>query len=420
MRVLLRRVAICWLAVAAFGASGVLTQVAAQGGAQGIAPRSFTALARVDPEQSRIRDRKGGLEVTLALSQGVPYRIFRLDAPRRVVIDFREADWSGVAAESLLRSDLVREVSMGPFRPGWSRLVLTLNVPLGLHRAALKIDAGSGAARLTARFIRVSDAVFSAGAGAPLDPDWALPAPALKAPPPRAEGALRILLDPGHGGIDPGAMRDGIRESRLMLTFAREVREALLRAGAEVWLTREDDSFVSLEGRVALAHQLGVDLLVSLHADALAGGGARGTTVHTLSRTASDEASRKLAERHERGDILAGVDLSRSDDIVADVLMDLARLETQPRSEKLADAVVASLRAAGMPLNSRPRRAAGYSVLKAADIPSVLIEVGFLSSDRDRVNLLDPVFRAHLAGAIRDGVLAWQLADKAEAPLRRQ
>jgi N-acetylmuramoyl-L-alanine amidase len=388
--------------------------------AQGFGAQTFSALARVDPAHSWIRDRKGGLELELALSQGVPYRIFTLDDPRRVVLDFREADWSGVQGDGLLRSDLAGEATMGLVRPGWSRLVLSLNAPLALQRAALKIDPDSGSAVLTARFIRVSASDFAARAGAPYDAAWALPPAVQKAAPPRDDGALRVLLDPGHGGIDPGAMRDGIRESTLMLTFARELREALVRAGVEVWMTREDDSFVSLEGRVERAHELGADVLISLHADALAGGGARGTTVHTLSKTATDEASRKLAERHERGDILAGVDLSHSDDVVADVLMDLARMETQPRSEKLADAVVNGLRSAGLPLNSRPRRAAGYSVLKAADIPSILIEVGFLSSDRDRANLLDPVFRAHLAGAVRDAVLAWHLADKAEAPLRRQ
>ncbi|KAA2314741.1 N-acetylmuramoyl-L-alanine amidase [Pseudooceanicola sediminis] len=381
-------------------------------------------MAQVDPARSRIRDRKGGLELELALSQGVPYRIFTLQDPRRVVLDFREVDWSGVQAATLVRSDLVASAAMGGVRPGWSRLVLTLTAPLALQRAALTIDPESGAAVLRARFMRVGDAAFAAAAGAAPDPGWALPAAtsgdSRAASSTSEAGVLRILLDPGHGGLDPGAMRDGVTESRLMLSYARTLREALVRAGAEVAMTREDDSFVSLERRVEMAHAMDADLFISLHADALAGGGARGTTVHTLSKTASDEASRKLAERHDRGDILAGVDLSHSDDVVADVLMDLARMETQPRSEALADAVVAALRSAGLPLNSRPRRAAGYSVLKAADIPSILIEVGFLSSDRDRANLVTPEFRARLAGAVRDAVLAWQLADEAEAPLRRQ
>lgn len=383
--------------------------------------QDFTGRATLLPGQSEIRDRRGTLDLHLELSQGVPYRIFTLEEPRRIVLDFREVDWRGVDPKVLLNSDLASGLRMGQFRPGWSRMVIDLTAPLSLEEAEMRITPDSGRARLTARFRPVTPQAFALLSGLPETPGWGVetgPVLMPEAPPRAPDGPLRILLDPGHGGIDPGAEREGVVEADLMLTFARELREALRRAGAEVYLTRDSDTFVSLEGRVAMAHALEADLFVSLHADALPSGRALGTTVHTLARSASDEASRLLAERHDRADLLAGIDLSDSDDQVAGVLMDLARAETQPRSEQLADAIVGALRVEGLPLNTRPRRSAGYSVLKAPDVPSVLVETGFISSQRDRENLTDPAFRARLAAAVRDGILAWKIADDTLAPLR--
>ena len=380
--------------------------------------QDFSGLATVNPGGSQIHDRRGALEVTLSLTQGVPYRIFTLDDPRRLVLDFREVDWRGVDPQVLLNSDIASSVAMGPFRPGWSRMVIEVTEPLALERADMHVSRDSGAALMGARFTPVSAEAFAERAGLPAGSAWDLEPRDVPAPARDPDAPLRILLDPGHGGIDPGAEREGVVEAPLMLTFARELRDLLTRSGAEVFLTRDDDVFVSLEGRVAMAHATAADLFVSLHADALPSGRALGTTVHTLSRDASDEASRLLAERHDRGDLLAGIDLSQSDDEIAGVLMDLARTETQPRSERLADALVLSLRREALPLNTRPRRSAGYSVLKAPDVPSVLVELGFLSSQRDRENLLDPAFRARLAAALRDGILAWKIADDTLAPLR--
>lgn len=214
---------------------------------------------------------------------------------------------------------------------------------------------------------------------------------------------------------------DGMAEKDMMLIFALELKEVLVRAGGfEVVLTREDDSFVSLERRVAIAHRMRADLFLSLHADALHEGRAHGATVYTLSDSASDEASAALAERHNRADMLAGIDLHGKDDVVADVLMDLARMETQPRAERLADEIRAAIGDKGLPLHSRPLRHAGFSVLKSPDIPSALLELGFMSSPRDLANLTDPAWRASMAEALRDGLEAWRDRDAAAADLVRQ
>ena len=382
----------------------------------------FTALARLDAGSSVITDDGRGVALRLGLSQGVPWRVFTLDGPVRLVLDFREVDWRGAVPADIVATPRVRGLRMGQIRPGWSRMVVDLAGPYPLDEAALSVDPESGAAHLRVRLGHDDAARFAAASGAPDSPGWDPAPPAATAPPPRDTNApLRVMIDPGHGGIDPGAEEDGLNEKTLMLVLARELRESLLRAGGyQVFLTRDADIFVSLEARVAQAHEVGADVFVSLHADALSDARARGASIYTLSDTASDAASAALAERHDRADLLSGVDLSDSDDVVAGVLMDLARLETQPRAEMLAGTLLEVLRARGIPVLGRPRRHAGFSVLKAADIPSVLIETGFLSDARDRRNLDDPDWRAGLVAALRAGLDQWHTQDRARAGLVRQ
>ncbi len=185
-------------------------------------------------------------------------------------------------------------------------------------------------------------------------------------------------------------------------------------------MTRDEDIFVPLETRVAIAHQAQADIFISLHADNLRQGGAKGATVYVLSKEASDAATAHLAARHNRSDIIAGADLTGSDDEVAGILLDLARQETEPRSLSLANTLIAGMTEAGGPMNRKPLRKAGFSVLKSADIPSVLVEVGFLSSDRDLKNLRDPVWRNTMVTGIAKAILTWRDTDAARAPLVRQ
>ncbi|MEQ9257901.1 MAG: N-acetylmuramoyl-L-alanine amidase [Roseovarius sp.] len=409
-----------WLAVllaALLAGAGAGAQERAE--AQG-----FSALARLEMAGSGVEDMRGGVTLRLVLTQGVPYRAFTLADPERLVLDFREVDWTGTDVEALDRSERVLKLRVGAFRPGWSRMVVDLMGPYALATADAAVDAASGRAVIEVVLKEASPEAFAAASGAPPLPGWeaeesALPAVAEAAP--GRSGRMLVVLDPGHGGVDPGAENDGAQEKELMLRFARELRETLLRAGGfDVALTREADEFVSLERRVAIAHELGADLFISLHADALSEGRAVGATVYTLADSASDEASAALAERHNRANILAGVDLTDTDDVVADVLMDLARMETQPRSDQLARAIRLGIREQGLKLNTRPLRSAGFSVLKSPDIPSVLVELGFLSSMRDLENLRDPDWRARMAAGIRDALQAWRLADEAAQRLVRQ
>lgn len=382
--------------------------------------QDFGALARIDAEETGATDTRRGVTLDLALSQGVPWRAYTLAGPDRLVLDFQEVDWTGLTGGAFA-SEALTAVRFGALQPGWSRLVAELAVPMVVRTAALEVDAASAAARLQVVLEEADRATFDAATGATPDARWVLPEPSLRATPQGTPDRLVVVLDPGHGGIDPGALRHGFKEADLVLQMARDVKEELLRAGGfDVVMTREEDVFVSLEARVELARRAGAHLFISLHADALDEGIAHGASVYTLSETATDEATAALAERHDRDDLLAGVDLTGADDVVAQVLIDLARLDNSPRSAMLAKALVKGIETEVGLIHKRPLREAGFSVLKAADIPSVLVEVGFLSTDRDLENLQDPDWRADMARGIRDGILAWARADATVAPLRRK
>jgi N-acetylmuramoyl-L-alanine amidase len=381
------------------------------------AQQALSGLARLTGDGLELTERRGRVEIEMGLTQPVPWRVFTLDGPPRVVVDFSELDWSNAGAEvAATQAEQIDTITVGTFRPGWSRMVIALAGPMAVTEAEMATQDGGARVRL---LLTASDATsFAASAGAP---DSALfhEARGLGLPPrARPEGArgLMVVVDPGHGGIDPGTERGGLREADLMLTFARELEEVLLRAGLfDVVLTRDDDIFVPLEERVTIARRAGADVFLSLHADALAEGHAQGATVYTLADEASDLASATLAERHDRADLLAGVDLSSSDDAVALVLMDLARTETTPRAERLAEALIAGIHSATQSTFKRPHLHAAFSVLKAPDIPSALIELGFLSSERDRAKLADPSWRLSAAQGIRDGLLQWAREDAAAA-----
>lgn len=386
------------------------------------AQQTLTGLARLNEAGITLVERRGRLELTLAITQPVPWRVFTLDDPARVVLDFSELDWTGARPEALAaQAEQISAIAVGTYRPGWSRMVIELAAPMLVTAAEMTTDAPGARVRLALH--ATDEAQFAARAGAPDSAVFRDRGGQAMAAPARPAGGdrLTVVIDPGHGGIDPGAEHGGIREADLMLTFARELKEVLLRAdNIDVVLTRDADVFVPLEERVTIARRAGADVFLSLHADALAEGHAQGATVYTLAAEASDAASAKLAERHDRADLLAGVDLSRSDDAVALVLMDLARTETAPRAERLAMALVEGLHSATRSAHKRPHLHAAFSVLKAPDIPSALIELGFLSSQRDRAKLSDPAWRFSAAQGIRDALIYWALEDAALAERLRQ
>lgn len=370
--------------------------------------QDFSGLAQIDPAQTSVATTSNGLQIDVHLSQTVPYRVSVTDAPRRLVLEFREIDWSnsanllpGVGASYRNTAD------------GWSQLFVPLPAPMIVAQAGMKVDETTATARVTVQLEEVSSDVFALRAK-PIDQVADVPQTVAR------DGPMVVVIDPGHGGLDPGAERGGASEADLMLRLGIEASEALARAGIRTVMTRQADEFVPLSTRMTRAREAGASLMISLHADALEEDQARGASVYTLTTAAVDAASQRMAERHERGDLLGGVDLSDQGDRVATVLMDLARLETVPQSSRFADTLVAAFRGAGVRMNSRPRREGRLAVLNAADFASVLVEVGFLSSARDREMLSSPQGRAPLVAGLVDAVQRWTVDEAARAPLVRQ
>ena len=370
--------------------------------------QELSALARFDPTKSSATDQAGLTQIRLTISQPVAWRVRVLADPPRLVVDTREVDWTGF--QSLAgQSRQITQWRAGAFHPGWSRLVLSLAGPMAVQSAQMQT---AGPIQIDLTLGPIDAARFAELAALPEPPEWALPEPALIAELPK-DRPFVVMLDPGHGGLDPGAEREGVTEAQLMLTFARELRDVLRGQGVQVEMTRDEDIFVPLESRISAARAAGASVFVSLHADALAEGQATGATVYTLSEEASDLASQALAERHDRDDLLAGLDLSQQDDMVVSVLMDMARTETAPRTARLALALETAIKAADLKMHRHARQEAGFSVLKSPDIPSVLVEIGFLSSSADFKRITDREWRSKMALALADGIKVWADEDAA-------
>ncbi len=363
------------------------------------------AQVAVDPARTAVKDGWWTLEVALGLAAITPYRAFTLDDPRRLVVDFEGVSFEGLDPARMLSGDRATDVRFGPLRPGWSRMVVDLAEPLVITEAGM-VTVPSGA-DLRIVLAGASAEEFAASSGAPPDPGWDVVTgfdPQVAEQLAQSEDFI-VVIDPGHGGIDPGAIQGGIKEADLMLIMGAELAVMLNGLeGVSAVMTRETDTFVPLSSRLTFARQVGADLFLSLHADALEEDDAQGASVYTLSAEGGSAAAQRIVERHERGDLLAGVDLNATGDRVATALMDLARAETGPAGRRFADALVRSMQAQGVRLNSQPRREGQFAVLTAADFPSVLIEAGFLSNAEDRSVLATPEGRARIARAVRDTV----------------
>lgn len=380
------------------------------------APASdLTALARIDATGTKIETpSRSRANIVLSLSNGVPFRAFTLAQPNRLILDFQDIDWRGLEREMFLRDGIVRDVRFGVFQPGWSRIVFDLETPLLIKTAGLKTrDDG---AVLTVALEQTDQNQFDLATGAGSDALWTRRA--LSAAPPEDPRKFVIAIDPGHGGVDPGAVREGIEEKDLVLDFSQELANMISASGAyEVFMTRTADEFVSLDDRVRLAREADADLFLSIHVNTVTFGDASGASVNTLSDRASDVASAKLAELENRADASAGLSTFIEEDGVARVLIDLARTDTNARSKLAASSILKHLKTRVRVLRSKPHRHAGFKVLKAHDIPSVLIELGFMSNARDRENIQSEDWRKEAALSILSAIDEWVLSDAARQAL---
>lgn len=269
-------------------------------------PLSAQGHAVLDPGRSEVRPGWFGrsLALDLALSEPVPFRVFTLDAPPRLVVDLAGVDPQDAAGASVsgATADSLR---IGRIGPGWARLVLALPGPLAIETAELVQDERAGQ-RLEVRLGRVSPEAFAAAAGAPPGV-WPAGAPARAAPGVSGQKGLLVALDPGHGGIDPGAVREGVAEKDVVLAFAEALRTSLLAAGFRVMLTREGDDFVALDARTAMAAADGADVFLSIHSNAVADPAVAGAIAFTLSERGSTSAAASRAAAENAADRVAGL-----------------------------------------------------------------------------------------------------------------
>jgi len=222
---------------------------------------------------------------------------------------------------------------------------------------------------------------------------------------PPAPHKMVIALDPGHGGMDPGASsHDGMKEKEIVLAFALSLKQALLATGRyDVVMTRDDDHFLKLEDRAKIAHDHKADLFIAVHADTLDDASVRGTTLYTVSDKASDAVADALAQKENRADIIAGLDLGKQREEVANALIALTQRESKIQSTIFARKAVAEIKPVTQ-LTSQPIRSAAFVVLKAPDVPSILMELGYLSNKQDRAMLASEDWRKGMAQAMARAV----------------
>ena len=368
------------------------------------------SFARATPptvvSDARIGQHGDHTRFVLSLSETADVEVFTLADPYRIVVDFPEVAWRLDPATTPAMG-LVRGYRFGLYRPGRSRMVIDLSGPAIVENKFLLPPEGARRYRLVLDLAPTDRSKYLKTAGWPKSEQAAPQAeePLADLPAKPANAKRIIVIDPGHGGVDPGATGvDGTLEKELVLSLAKEVRRALEDTGKyTVVMSRDSDVFLSLKARVAVGRRNKADLFVSLHADSAPGSGARGASVYTLSEKASDKEAEALARSENQSDIIAGVDLTNESDIVTSILIDLAQRETKNNAVKFAQSLVPELQRVSN-VTAKSHRFAGFRVLKAPDVPSVLIEVGYLSNEQDESTMQSGRWRRDMADAITRAV----------------
>ncbi len=357
--------------------------------------------------QARIIGDEARTRIVLDFAEEPEFDIHYLDSPARIVVDFPAVNFA-FPASALAPTGLFSDIRFGSMGQDSARIVLTAKKPVQVAVAETK----KGEDGTSFRFVLDAEITTKAKfAELVKEQQWRAPAPVSTAAITPDDKTSRqtdfvIAVDAGHGGIDAGASGGvtGTEEKVITLTFAKELVERMNREpGIKAFLTRDSDTFLALSERVTIARQNNANLFISLHADTLKQKGIRGATVYTLSDRASDRRAQELAERENKSDQIAGVAASSEPPEVADILLDFTRRETQAFSVTLAENIVSSFEGQ-VGLINNPHRYAGFMVLRAHDVPSVLLELGFLSNPEDEKLLLDAEWRKKVADTLATAV----------------
>ncbi|MCK1639066.1 N-acetylmuramoyl-L-alanine amidase [Bradyrhizobium sp. 157] len=364
----------------------------------------------------------------LDLDKPVQFRAFALADPYRVVVDLPQISFSLPAGIGVGGRGLVKAFRYGLVMPGGSRIVFDLTGPAKIAKSYVLEAANGQPPRLVLEFEQVDRTAFVqslapesrpelrpaiAEANAAAGPDSSTAAQPPQAPDKRPV----IVIDPGHGGVDNGTQAGGgdFMEKNLVLTFGLALRDRIEKSGKyRVVMTRTDDSFIPLADRVKIARNEAAALFVSIHADALprGEGDAQGATIYTLSDKASDSEAQRLADTENKSDAIGGVNLVDEPTEVADILIDLVQRETKTFSNRFARILMSEMKNT-VRMHKQPLKSAGFRVLKAPDVPSVLVELGYVSNKGDLEHLVSENWRNKTVGSMAqaiDAFLAKRLA----------
>ena len=351
----------------------------------------------------------------LKLDEMVPFKVYSLNDPNRIVVELDTSTINSLDDLEIMSSPLMGEVNFLKAIEGWSAISIKLETPMKVQNLAMKpLKLDGSKVELSFELFPINQKEFDGIVelfgndihderlvNIKKDFDY------------NKNNKLIVVIDPGHGGVDPGAQVKTIREADLMLSLAKVVAEEIERLdNTTVILTRTLDEFTSLDERLMLAVRVGADLFISLHADTVKKGKASGSTVYTLSLEASDQASARLASRHGGDELISGLDLTGTETAITSALMGLLRSENTVRSYAFSEAILKNLEDFSIKLNPTPLRKANFSVLKLPSVPSILIETGFMSTSSDLKNLQDRDWAEKFALAISSGILEWVAEDQ--------
>jgi N-acetylmuramoyl-L-alanine amidase len=366
----------------------------------------------------------------LDLDKNIPFRAFALADPYRVVVDLPQVTFQLASGVGTAGRGLIKAFRYGMVMPGGSRIVFDLAGPARIERSYV-LDAANGQPpRLVLELEAVDRTAFVQSLAAENRPDLrpavgtsavvtATAAVATSGAVAEATGTAKaaepsdtrpvVVIDPGHGGIDNGTQAGGESEKNLVLGFALALRDRIEKAGKyRVAMTRTDDTFIPLGDRVRIARNQSAALFVSIHADALPRreGDAQGATIYTLSDKASDAEAERLAELENKADAIGGVNLTEEPTDVADILIDLAQRETRTFSNRFARLLKNEMKTTAR-MHKHPLKSAGFKVLKAPDVPSVLLELGYVSNKSDLEHLVSDNWRSKTVGSVAQAIDAF-------------
>jgi len=359
---------------------------------------------------ARIGEHPDRTRFVIELSDPVELRTFTLNNPNRVVIDMPAVRWHLEGPPLPSGSGAIKGYRYGLFRPGNARFVIDLSRPVSLSDLLVLPPENGYGYRVVLDLFPTTQAAFDRTAGWPADlraKERAAEMASLPAKPPAPRSPIKrvIVIDPGHGGVDSGTIgTDGTLEKDIVLAVALKLRNVLERRGYTVYMTRDSDEYIDLTQRVRIGRSYHADLFISIHADSIHDPDVSGLSIYTLSERGSDKEAADLARRENKSDEIAGVDISGENAAVAPILIDLAQRDTMNKSSHFAEQALADLKDATDILPRQPHRSAAFVVLKAPDVPSVLIELGYLSNPGDASQMQREAWRAKVANAIAAAV----------------